>query len=66
MTIYTTFLTVIRFVPSVSDITGVEPDMGSPEGGTLITIYGKHFSDPEGDIKAFISGKFNSLSAKTW
>ena len=38
------------------DITGVEPNVGSPNGGTLITIYGIHFNDPLGDVKAFISG----------
>ena len=38
------------------DITRVEPNVGSPNGGTLITIYGIHFNDPLGDVKAFISG----------
>lgn len=39
------------------DIMRVEPNAGSSEGGTLITIYGKHFYDPLGDVKAYISGK---------
>ena len=46
-------------LPYYTDITGVEPSTGSPAGGTLITIYGKHFTDPNGDIKAFVSGKYN-------
>ena len=36
------------------DITRVEPNLGN--GGILITIYGIHFNDPLGDVKAFISG----------
>ena len=41
----------------ITDITSVEPRTGSPAGGTLITITGKYFSDPDGDVKAFVSGK---------
>jgi hypothetical protein len=39
-----------------SDITMIEPNSGSPNGGTLITIHGKHLYDPAGDVKAYISG----------
>ena len=38
------------------EITGVYPNVGSPEGGTLITIYGNYFYDTSGEIEAFISG----------
>lgn len=38
------------------DIVSIEPKQGSPAGGTLIIITGKHFTDPLGDIKVDISG----------
>ena len=38
------------------EITGVYPNVGSPEGGTLITIYGNYFYDTSGEIEAFVSG----------
>ncbi len=40
----------------ISDIISVEPKTGSSAGGTVINISGNHFTDPLGDIKAFVSG----------
>lgn len=56
-----TLLVVIVF----TDIVSVEPQSGSPAGGTLITITGKHFTDPQGDIKVDISGTYVIKSAQS-
>ena len=40
-----------------SDISRVEPNVGSAEGGTLITIHGKHFNDPRNDVQVKVGGQ---------
>lgn len=50
------YISICIFIICILDIVSVEPKTGSPEGGTLITINGKHFTDPLDDIKVDISG----------
>ena len=38
------------------DISRVEPKEGSAEGGTLITIHGRHFNDPRNDVQVKVGG----------
>ena len=49
-----------------SDISRVEPNVGSAEGGTLITIHGRHFNDPRNDIQVKMGGQLEFHSSQSY
>ena len=50
-------LCMCMYVVFCIDITGVSPSKGSINGGTMITIYGKHFDANANSVKVLVGGK---------
>ena len=45
-----------------ADIKSVWPSVGSPEGGTLVTITGEYFIDDLEDVEVFVGGKLKIMT----